>query len=51
MALDAEGRAVDAVASNMGHLLGTGILSPSEAETVAARLTGSDMDSGFGCAP
>jgi len=48
VALDADGRAVDSVASNMGHLLGTGLLDRQEADLVAARLAGDDMDSGFG---
>ncbi len=48
IALDREGRAVDGVTSNMGHLLGTGILDPDEAATVAARLAGPDLDSGYG---
>ncbi len=34
--------------SNIGHLLGTGLLSAEEEATVAARLTGPDMDSGYG---
>ncbi|HWL97924.1 MAG TPA: glycogen debranching N-terminal domain-containing protein [Nocardioidaceae bacterium] len=48
VALDRNGGAVDSVASNMGHLLGTGILDPRESALVAARLAGPDMDSGFG---
>jgi glycogen debranching enzyme len=48
VALDRQGRAVDSVASNMGHLLGTGLLADHEAGLVAARLSGADMDSGFG---
>jgi glycogen debranching enzyme len=48
VALDRQGRPVDSVASNMGHLLGTGILEPQEAALVAARLAGPDMSSGFG---
>jgi len=48
VALDADGGAVDSVASNMGHLLGTGLLDRQEAGVVAARLAGDDMDSGFG---
>ena len=46
--LDGNDKAVDSVASNMGHLLGTGLLTPDEAGLVAARLTAEDMDSGFG---
>jgi len=48
VALDREGHAVDSVASNMGHLLGTGILDADEAALVARRLTSPDMSSGFG---
>ncbi|HEY0247238.1 MAG TPA: glycogen debranching N-terminal domain-containing protein [Gryllotalpicola sp.] len=48
IALDAQGRRVDAVASNMGHLLGTGILSPEEGALIAARLVSPELDSGFG---
>ena len=48
IALDSEGRAVDGIASNMGHLLGTGLLDPAEAAEVAARLGGPDLDSGYG---
>lgn len=48
LALDAHKRHVDAVASNMGHLLGTGLLDREEAALVARRLAGPDMDSGFG---
>ena len=48
VALDAGGSPVDSVASNMGHLLGTGILDAEEATLVARRLAGPDMSSGFG---
>jgi glycogen debranching enzyme len=48
VALDGGGNAVDSVASNMGHLLGTGLLNRSESEIVAARLGRPDMSSGFG---
>ncbi len=48
IALDRDGRAVDGIASNMGHLLGTGLLDPGEAAHVAARLAGPDLDSGYG---
>lgn len=48
IALDAGKRAVDSVSSNMGHLLGTGILDPAEARAVARRLAGPTMSSGFG---
>jgi glycogen debranching enzyme len=48
VALDRHDRAVDSVASNMGHLLGTGLLDDAEAALVASRLAAADMDSGFG---
>jgi glycogen debranching enzyme len=46
LALDGEGRPVDTVASNLGHLLGTGLLSAAEEATVATRLA--TLDSGYG---
>ncbi|MGH2446153.1 MAG: glycogen debranching N-terminal domain-containing protein [Candidatus Limnocylindria bacterium] len=48
MALDARGRAVDGMASNMGHLLGTGILDADEQRAVVDRLMDPTMFSGFG---
>jgi glycogen debranching enzyme len=48
VALDAEGTPVDSVASNMGHLLGTGILDSEESATVVARLGSPTMSSGYG---
>jgi glycogen debranching enzyme len=48
IALDADKRVVDTVTSNIGHLLGTGLLSDAEEATVAARLVAPDMDSGYG---
>lgn len=48
VALDAEGRAVDGMASNMGHLLGTGILDADERRAVVARLMEPTLFSGFG---
>jgi len=48
IALDGQKRVVDSLTSNVGHLLGTGILSPEEAATVAARLVDPTMSSGFG---
>ncbi|MCX4461097.1 amylo-alpha-1,6-glucosidase [Streptomyces sp. NBC_01728] len=48
MALDGSGRPVDAVASNMGHLLATGILNADETATVAARLAAPDMSDAYG---
>lgn len=48
LALDAGKQRVDALTSNIGHLLGTGLLSAAEEDLVTARLTGPDMDSGYG---
>lgn len=48
IALDRDGRPVDTVSSNLGHLLGTGLLDAAEEERVVALLAGPDMDSGAG---
>jgi hypothetical protein len=48
LALDAAKQPVDSLTSNIGHLLGTGLLSRREEAQVAARLSGPDLDSGFG---
>lgn len=48
IALDARKRAVDSVASNMGHLLGTGLLDAEQARLVARRLLSPGLDSGYG---
>lgn len=48
IALDADKRAVDSATSNIGHLLGTGLLSAAEEAVVAARVVAPDMASGFG---
>lgn len=48
MALDGSGRPVDAVASNMGHLLATGILNADETAAIAARLAAPDMSDAYG---
>jgi glycogen debranching enzyme len=48
IALDVSGLPVDSLSSNIGHLLGTGLLSAQEEELVARRLGGSDLNSGFG---
>lgn len=48
IALDAQKRAVDSLTSNIGHLLGTGILEPHEEALVAARLVSPELNSGFG---
>lgn len=48
VALDARGAPVDSVTSNMGHLLGTGLLDRTESALVAGRLSSAAMISGFG---
>ncbi len=48
IALDRHGKPVDSVASNMGHLLGTGLLDPDEERSVARRLVAPDLSSGYG---
>ena len=48
LALDESKRKVDSVTSNIGHLLGTGLLTRDEETLVAERLARPDMTSGFG---
>jgi glycogen debranching enzyme len=48
MALDVDKRPVDALTSNIGHLLGTGLLSATEAAQVADRLASPAMSGGYG---
>lgn len=48
MALDADGARVDGLASNLGHLLGTGLLDAAEAELVVRRLASAELTSSFG---
>ncbi len=48
IALDGEGRPVDSVTSNMGHLLGTGLLDEAQTARVVEVLTAPDLASGFG---
>jgi glycogen debranching enzyme len=48
LALDEEGNQVDALASNIGHLLWSGIVEKSKAKAVAARLMEPRMFSGWG---
>ncbi|MCW3816105.1 amylo-alpha-1,6-glucosidase [Micromonospora sp. DR5-3] len=48
LALDGDGRQVDALASNMGHLLWSGIVPPERAEQVAHHLLGPRLFSGWG---
>ncbi len=43
MAIDGEGEPVDGLGSNMGHVLGTGTLTPDEARRVTATLTGPEL--------
>lgn len=48
IALDARKRPVDALTSNIGHLLGTGLLDAGEEAVVARRLGSAELDSGYG---
>jgi len=48
IALDADKRPVDTVTSNLGHLLGTGLLNAEERALVARRLVSPELASGFG---
>jgi glycogen debranching enzyme len=48
IALDGSKRPVTGPASNMGHLLGTGLLDAAEEQAVADLLASADLDSGFG---
>jgi glycogen debranching enzyme len=48
IALDARKRPVDTVTSNIGHLLGTGLLNPEESALVARRLVSPELASGYG---
>lgn len=48
IALDRDGAAVDSLTSNIGHLLGTGILDANEARDVADLLVSDSMSAGFG---
>jgi len=48
LALDADKRPVDVLASNVGHCLWTGIVDPARAPQVARHLVSDDMFSGFG---
>ncbi len=48
LALDGEKRRVDSLTSNIGHLLGTGMLSAEEELLVARRVAGPALDSGLG---
>ncbi|MGC5019877.1 glycogen debranching N-terminal domain-containing protein [Micromonospora sp. DT47] len=48
LALDPEGRHVDALASNMGHLLWSGIVEEPRAARIAERLLSPELFSGWG---
>jgi glycogen debranching enzyme len=48
LALDAEKRPVDSLCSNLGHLLWSGIVPPHRVETIATRLLGDELWSGWG---
>ncbi|MEV6414009.1 glycogen debranching N-terminal domain-containing protein [Kribbella sp. NPDC051718] len=48
IALDAAKRPVAGPASNMGHLLGTGLLDAAEEAAVAKQLASPELNSGFG---
>jgi glycogen debranching enzyme len=48
LALDRDKRPVDSLTSNIGHLLGTGLLNPAEERAVAAALGGEAMSGGYG---
>jgi glycogen debranching enzyme len=48
LALDAEKRPVDSLCSNLGHLLWSGIVPPERVETIANRLLGNELWSGWG---
>jgi glycogen debranching enzyme len=48
LALDAEGRQVDSLTSDIGHLLWTGIAADSRIQRTAETLLASDMFSGWG---
>ena len=48
LALDGAHRRVDALTSNIGHLLGTGLLDAAEERLVARRVSSPALDSGLG---
>ena len=48
IALDGEGRALNVASSNVGHVLGTGILPPDREARLAALLVSDELSSGFG---
>lgn len=48
VALDRQKRAVDTLTSNIGHLIGTGMLDADHEEHIAELLCGDSMSSGYG---
>lgn len=48
VALDRDKQAVDTLTSNIGHLIGTGILDAAQEQHIAELLLGPTMSSGFG---
>ncbi|MDF2990117.1 MAG: glycogen debranching enzyme [Microbacterium sp.] len=48
VALDRDKKPVDTLTSNIGHLIGTGILSPDDETHIARLLLGESMSSGYG---
>ncbi|MGW4944368.1 amylo-alpha-1,6-glucosidase [Actinoplanes sp. NPDC004185] len=48
LALDRDGRPVDSLTSNIGHLLGTGLLDAAEERAVATALGGEAMSGAYG---
>ncbi|GAB3708805.1 amylo-alpha-1,6-glucosidase [Nocardiopsis oceani] len=48
IALDGDGTPVATATSNLGHLLGTGLLDGHESALVADRLAAHDLDAGYG---
>ena len=48
LALDADGNQVDALTSNIGHLLWSGIVHKSKAKAIARHLLGPRLNSGWG---
>ncbi|WP_335989243.1 glycogen debranching N-terminal domain-containing protein [Glycomyces sp. MUSA5-2] len=48
IALDRDGQAVDTLTSNIGHLLGTGIVDAADEAAIARLLAGESMSSGYG---
>jgi glycogen debranching enzyme len=48
IALDANKRPVDSLTSNIGHLLGTGLLGEQQSDLIAERLVSNELSSGYG---